>query len=168
MKLPSLLPRSKSCTICQCFVLCRHFAIRRFVIGYWQKRRFNWIRICTTPTIRLRADCHLQSWCNHDGDLETRFLFSDVNTFSWSSLARVQTKHSELCVRDRVRDYRQYRPYDSTTATATWVIFTSGRVLRMSRFLSRRSPFTRGRQQALFDVEGKRGAILSTMAKESR
>ena len=59
-------------------------------------------------------------------------------------------------------------PYDSTTATATWVIFTSGRVLRISRFLRRRFPFTRGRQQALFDVVGKRGAILLTMAKESR
>ena len=46
--------------------------------------------------------------------------------------------------------------------------FTSGRVLRISRFLRRRSPAARGRQQALFDVVGKRGATSSTMAKESR
>ena len=34
--------------------------------------------------------------------------------------------------------------------------------------LSALNPFTRGRQQAFFDVVGKRGAILSTKAKESR
>ena len=32
------------------------------------------------------------------------------------------------------------------------LFFTSGCVLRMSIFLRRRFPFTRGRQQALFDV----------------
>ena len=48
-------------------------------------------------------------------------------------------------------------PYDPTTATATWDFFTSGYVLRMSRFLRRRCPFTRGRLEALFDVVRKRG-----------
>jgi len=40
--------------------------------------------------------------------------------------------------------------------------FTSGCVLRMSRFLRRRFPFTRGRQ-ALFDVVRKRGTSLPNL-----
>ena len=52
---------------------------------------------------------------------------------------------------------RHYGPYDPTTATATWDFFTSGCVLRMSRFLRRRCPFPRGRREVLFDVVRKRG-----------
>ena len=50
-----------------------------------------------------------------------------------------------------------YGPYDPTTATATWDFFTSGCVLRMSRFLRRQCPFPHGRREALFDVVRKRG-----------